>query len=312
MSSSPPEDMQVQEKHDRPLYFTGYIGSTEITRIQVDLGSSLSIMPRRVMEHLSIPTHILSATDTNIFGFNANSTQPMGKIKLRCQIGDLKTEVTVYVIDADTSYNLLLGRPWIHRNHIVPFTLHQVMKYVDEQGQVRTLVAKQRPFKGVENYFTDALLYQEAHEVVVQDKKVLELGNEADQEPASESDNRSEEWELNLQAFKNLEMSDESTQSTASEVESECACEFDASVLQYLETNAADNLGLTEYRPTYTDYSFKDEAAESLLLSLLQRKLVRLPQPPRLEGMWKTKEPDYCAYHRMLDHPTADCLVLKD
>src|SRR5438270_9638700 len=43
-----------------------------------------------------------------------------------------------------------------------------------------------------------------------------------------------------------------------------------------------------------------------------QRKLVRLPQPPRLEGMWKTKELDYCAYHRMLDHPTASCLVLKD
>src|SRR3954466_11056719 len=107
-------------------------------------------------------------------------------------------------------------------------------------------------------------------------------------------------------------MSDGSTQSTASEVESDYAWEFDASALQCLETNAANNLGLTEYRPTYTNYSFKDEAAESLLLLLLQRKLVRLPQPPRLEGMWKTKEPDYCAYHRMLDHPTSICLVLKE
>ena len=107
-------------------------------------------------------------------------------------------------------------------------------------------------------------------------------------------------------------MSDGYAQLTASEEESDCAWEFDASVLQCLETNAVDELGLTEYRPTHTDYSFKDEAAESLLLSLLQRKLVRLPQPPKLEGMWKTKEPDYCAYHRMLDHPTASCLVLKD
>src|SRR2546430_7284382 len=121
----------------------------------------------------------------------------MGKIKLRCQIRGLKTEVTVYVIDADTSYNLLLGRPWIHRNHIVSSTLHQVMKYVDAQGQVCTLVAEQRPFEEIENYFTDALLYQEAHEVVVQDKEVLELGNEADWQ----SDNGSEEWELNLQAL---------------------------------------------------------------------------------------------------------------
>src|SRR5256886_12632673 len=88
---------------DMPDPYTGYISSTEITCIQVDPGSALSIIPRRVMEQLSIPAHRLSATNTNIFGFNANSTRPMGKIKLRCQIRDLKTEVTVYVIDADTS-----------------------------------------------------------------------------------------------------------------------------------------------------------------------------------------------------------------
>src|SRR3954463_12770790 len=101
----------------------------------------------------------------------------MGKIKIQCQIGDLKSEVTVYVIDADTSYNLLLRRPWIHKNHIVPSTLHQVMKYVDAQGQVRTLVPEQRPFNVVENYFTDALLYQDVHEVVAHHKEELELAN---------------------------------------------------------------------------------------------------------------------------------------
>ena len=131
------DDMQVKGKHDRPLYFTGYIGSSEVSRIQVDPGSALSIMPHRVMQHLGIPTHRLSATQTTIYGFNANGTRPMGKIKLKCQIGDLKSEVTCYVIDADTSYNLLLRRPWIHRNSIIPSTLHQVMKYIDGSGKVR-------------------------------------------------------------------------------------------------------------------------------------------------------------------------------
>ena len=50
-----PDDMQIKGKHDRPLYFTGYIGSSEVSRIQVDSGSALSIMPRRVMQHLRIP-----------------------------------------------------------------------------------------------------------------------------------------------------------------------------------------------------------------------------------------------------------------
>jgi len=77
-----------------------------------------------------------------------NGTCPMGKIKLKCQIGDLRSEVTCYVIDADTSYNLLLGWPWIHHNSIVPSTLHQVMKYVDGDRIVRTLITKRHPFKG--------------------------------------------------------------------------------------------------------------------------------------------------------------------
>jgi len=52
-----PDDMQVKGKHDRPLYFTGYIGSSQVSRIQVDLGSALSIMSHRVMHHLGIPTY---------------------------------------------------------------------------------------------------------------------------------------------------------------------------------------------------------------------------------------------------------------
>ena len=71
--------------------------------------------------------------------------------------------MTCYVIDADTSYNMLLGRPWIHANWIVPSTLHQCFKYVDEHELVvKTVFADTHPFKGVENYFTDSLLYQDA------------------------------------------------------------------------------------------------------------------------------------------------------
>jgi len=144
-------------------------------------------MPRRVKQHFGIPTHRLSATQTTIYDFNANGTYPIEKIKLRCQIRDLKFEVTCYVIDADTLYNLLLGRPWIHRNFIVPSTLHQVMKYVSEDEKLRTLIAKRHPFKGVQNYFIDSLLYQDSLE---NDEspypKEHDFGNEADTEPEEE------------------------------------------------------------------------------------------------------------------------------
>ena len=56
------DDMQVKRKQDRPLYFLGYIELSEVSHIHVDPGSALSIMLRRVMQHLGIPTYRLSAT----------------------------------------------------------------------------------------------------------------------------------------------------------------------------------------------------------------------------------------------------------
>ena len=108
----------------------------------------------------------------------------MAKIKLRCQIENLRSEVTCYVIDADTSNNLLLGRPWIPRNSIILSTLCQVMKYTDKEGVVRTLIAKKYLFKAVKNYFTDSLLYQDALEVAEDPSpKDSDSGNESDTKP---------------------------------------------------------------------------------------------------------------------------------
>jgi len=137
------EDMLLKDnKHDQPLYYTGYISSTCIKRVQVDPGSALSIILKRLLYFLGIPFHRLSAMTTMIYGFYAGNSHPLGKIRLRYRIGDLKSEVTCYVIDTDTSYNLLLGRPWIHANWIVPSTLHQCFKYVEDNATVRTVFAK--------------------------------------------------------------------------------------------------------------------------------------------------------------------------
>jgi len=101
-----PKGMLLKDnKHDQLLYFTRYIGSTCIE-------GSMSIQDLlSASSFLGIPLSMLSTTITTIYGFNARSSHPLGKIHLWCQIGDLKSEVTCYVIDTDTSYNLLLRRP---------------------------------------------------------------------------------------------------------------------------------------------------------------------------------------------------------
>ena len=95
----------------------------------------------------------------------------------------MKSEVTGYVIDANTSYNLLLERPWIHANWIIPSTLHQCFKYVDDKAMVKMVFFEMQPFKEVENYFTDSLLYREVNKVAKEPLlDDIDSGNEADLE----------------------------------------------------------------------------------------------------------------------------------
>lgn len=62
-------------------------------------------------------------------GFNEKGEKALGSITLPLQFGDLRTEAKFHIIDSDTSYNALIGRPWIHEYRMIPSTLHQCMKY---------------------------------------------------------------------------------------------------------------------------------------------------------------------------------------
>ena len=72
----------------------------------------------------------------------------------------------------------------MHCNSIITSTLHQVMKYANEQGRVRMLIVENHPFKRVENYFTDSLLYQDPLELTEDPTpEDHDSGNEADTKP---------------------------------------------------------------------------------------------------------------------------------
>uniref|UniRef100_A0A2N9F042 Integrase catalytic domain-containing protein n=1 Tax=Fagus sylvatica TaxID=28930 RepID=A0A2N9F042_FAGSY len=80
------------------------------------------------------------------------------RLQSRKSEGNWKTRPLFHMIDSKTSYNLLLGRPWLHENGIVPFTLHQCFKYFDGK-QVKKVIADLQPFTEAESHFADAKFY---------------------------------------------------------------------------------------------------------------------------------------------------------
>ncbi|XP_049374052.1 uncharacterized protein LOC125839127 [Solanum verrucosum] len=70
----------------------------------------------------------------------------------------------MHVIDAKTSYNILLGRPWVHENKIVSSSYYQCLKYL-EGGIERKIVADDNSFTEVETHFADAKFYLKSYVV---------------------------------------------------------------------------------------------------------------------------------------------------
>ncbi|XP_031090967.1 uncharacterized protein LOC115995960 [Ipomoea triloba] len=144
--------------HNRPLFVEGYAREQKIKRILIDQGSSVNILSLQAVKELGISTDELSQSRLMIQGFNQGGQRALGIIRLDLRIGSLSSSTLCYVIDARTSYNLLLGQPWIHENGVVPSSWHQCLMF-EKGGVIEKVVPDEIPFTDAESYFADAKFY---------------------------------------------------------------------------------------------------------------------------------------------------------
>ena len=102
-------------------------------------------------------------------------TDVIGEIELVLTIGSVDFAVNFQVLDINASYNLLLGRPWVHRAGAVPSTLHQMIKFehdrqeviVHGEGDLSIYKDSSFPFINADNE-NEALVYQASEVVVIE------------------------------------------------------------------------------------------------------------------------------------------------
>ncbi|KAL0297869.1 UNVERIFIED_CONTAM: hypothetical protein Sangu_3175500 [Sesamum angustifolium] len=155
------EDLLLGSKpHNRPLFVAGYVREQKVNRILIDGGSVINILPLRILKELEIPIDELSNTRLMIQGFNQGGQRPIGIIRMQLTMKDMVSSALFHVIDIKTSYNMLLGRPWLHENAVVPSTWHQCFKYC-RNGIVKKVLGDNKPFTEAESHFADAKYYIE-------------------------------------------------------------------------------------------------------------------------------------------------------
>ncbi|KAL0410996.1 UNVERIFIED_CONTAM: hypothetical protein Slati_3689300 [Sesamum latifolium] len=146
--------------HNHSLFVAGYVREQKVNRILIDGGSAVNIIPLRILKELRIPIDELSNSRLMIQGFNQGGQRGVGIIRLQLTMEDMVSTALFHVIDVKTSYNMFLGRPWLHENAVVPSTWHQCFKYC-RNGIVKKVLGDSKPFTEAESHFIDAKYYIE-------------------------------------------------------------------------------------------------------------------------------------------------------
>ncbi|XP_059658684.1 uncharacterized protein LOC132305015 [Cornus florida] len=91
-------------------------------------------MPRVTFDRLEIKPERLKPTRNLLLGFDGKRVDPIGMVELTVQDTERALTEIFIVVEIHPSYNLLMGRGWIHRVQGVPSTLHQVMRCLSPDG----------------------------------------------------------------------------------------------------------------------------------------------------------------------------------
>ncbi|XP_073294523.1 uncharacterized protein [Primulina huaijiensis] len=105
----------------------------DVLRVFVDNDSSVNVIFKEALVQMDLYEYQLEAVETTLFGFAGHAVYPEGEITLPLTLGtgDLrKTVMTVFtVVDAQSSYNIILGRPAMNEMRVVASTYHQKIKF---------------------------------------------------------------------------------------------------------------------------------------------------------------------------------------
>ncbi|KAA3484402.1 Gag-pro-like protein [Gossypium australe] len=104
----------------------GYI----IPNVLIDNGSALNVMPLATLSRMPVDMSYLRPCHSTVRAFDGTRREVMGKIEIPLEVGPCTYDIEFQVMDIASSYNCLLGRPWIHSAGVVPSSLHQKVKFV--------------------------------------------------------------------------------------------------------------------------------------------------------------------------------------
>ena len=128
----PPEG----SSHNKSLNINVVCKQLNIPMTLIDNGSAINVCPLRTAQRLGISLEELQPSTQVIRAYDNTRRQALGVTWLDITAGPVKGKFMFHVMEAKTSFNLLLGRPWLHKLGAVPSSYHQKIKLMLQDNPV--------------------------------------------------------------------------------------------------------------------------------------------------------------------------------
>jgi hypothetical protein len=129
-----PEELS---QHMKPLYVRGHIDGRPISRMLIDGGVAVNLMPHSVFKKLGREDDELVKTNLTLNDVGGNSMEARDIVSMELTVGSKSLVTAFFIVEVQGNYSIILGRDWIHVNHCVPSTLHQfLIQWIDDEIKV--------------------------------------------------------------------------------------------------------------------------------------------------------------------------------
>ena len=124
--------------HIRPLFIDVPCSGRRVPSVLLDNGSAHNVCPLVTAIALGFSPSDFGPSILTIRAYDGTQRTVMGTLTTHVMIGPVRYSILFQVLSIQSSFNLLLGRPWIHEAGAIPSSLHQKVKFIHE-GRIITI-----------------------------------------------------------------------------------------------------------------------------------------------------------------------------
>ncbi|CAL2270923.1 unnamed protein product [Prunus armeniaca] len=131
---------------NEPLYISAHVEGVPVSKVFVDYGATINILPYSLMKKLDKSKEDLIPSDVVMSSFVGDKSKTIGVLPLKITVADQTRVKAFYVVESSMDYNRLLGRDWIHQSRCIPSSFFQLLFFWDGQ-RVSIHPADKKPFE---------------------------------------------------------------------------------------------------------------------------------------------------------------------